>query len=120
MLQKVLTSELKYGLIDLVNRYSKSFKYFSCFRIEGARGGPSTSKRQPTKSDIAHLTEVSRIIVSFMLSNHASSASVSSETKEHILEGAKKRSYRPNLTVNLCRRFSICMIDYPSIERQPV
>lgn len=54
-------------------------------------------KRQPTMSDIAREAEVSRTTVSFVLNNHASSASIPEETKERILGVAKKLSYRPNL-----------------------
>src|SRR6266700_1362838 len=48
-------------------------------------------------SDIARQAGVSRTTVSFVLNNHASSASIPAETKERILEAAKKLSYRPNL-----------------------
>ncbi len=54
-------------------------------------------KRQPTMSDIAHQAGVSRTTVSFVLNNHASSASIPAETKDRILDAAKKLSYRPNL-----------------------
>jgi LacI family transcriptional regulator len=48
-------------------------------------------------ADIAHLAGVSRTTVSFVLNNHASAESIPTETKERILEAAKKLSYRPNL-----------------------
>src|SRR5438067_2361377 len=48
-------------------------------------------------SDIARQAGVSRTTVSFVLNNHASSASIPAETKERILDAAKKLSYRPNL-----------------------
>src|SRR2546425_5606885 len=48
-------------------------------------------------SDIARLAGVSRTTVSFVLNNHASSASIPAETKDRILKAAKKLSYRPNL-----------------------
>lgn len=53
-------------------------------------------KRSPTMSDIASLTGLSRTTVSFVLNNHASAASIPAETRERILEMAKKLSYRPN------------------------
>ncbi len=53
-------------------------------------------KRLPTMSDIARLTGLSRTTVSFVLNNHASAANIPAETKERILETAKKLSYRPN------------------------
>lgn len=58
-------------------------------------------KRPPTMSDIAHLAGVSRTTVSFVLNNHASSASISAETRERILEASKKLSYRPNLAARV-------------------
>jgi LacI family transcriptional regulator len=54
-------------------------------------------KRLATMSDIARQAGVSRTTVSFVLNNHASSASIPTETKERILIAAKKLSYRPNL-----------------------
>jgi len=48
-------------------------------------------------SDIARLAGVSRTTVSFVLNNHASSASIPAETKDRILVAAKKLAYRPNL-----------------------
>jgi LacI family transcriptional regulator len=54
-------------------------------------------KRQSTMSDIARQAGVSRTSVSFVLNNHASSASIPAETKDRILEAAKTLSYRPNL-----------------------
>jgi len=64
--------------------------------VEGRGVAHQTGKRQSTMSDIAHLTEVSRMTVSFMLNNHASCASVSSETKEHI-----RRRWRNCRTVRI-------------------
>ncbi len=58
-------------------------------------------KRPPTMSDIARLAGVSRTSVSFVLNNHTSSASIPAETKERILEAAKKLSYRPNLAAQV-------------------
>jgi LacI family transcriptional regulator, galactose operon repressor len=58
-------------------------------------------KRPPTMSDIARVAEVSRTTVSFVLNNHTSSASIPAETKERILEAAKKLSYRPNLAAQV-------------------
>jgi LacI family transcriptional regulator, galactose operon repressor len=58
-------------------------------------------KRLPTMSDIARLAGVSRTTVSFVLNNHASSASIPAETRERILEAAKKLSYRPNLAAQV-------------------
>ena len=49
------------------------------------------------------LAEVSRTTVSFVLNNHASSASIPAETKERILEAAKHLSYRPNLAAKSLR-----------------
>lgn len=60
-------------------------------------------KRQPTMSDIAREAEVSRTAVSFVLNNHASSAGIPTETKDRILEAAKKLSYRPNLAAKALR-----------------
>lgn len=60
-------------------------------------------KRAATMSDIAHLAGVSRTTVSFVLNNHASSASIPVETKERILQAAKKLSYRPNLAAKALR-----------------
>ncbi len=54
-------------------------------------------KRAPTMSDIARQAGVSRTTVSFVLNNHASSASIPAETKDRIQEAAKKLAYRPNL-----------------------
>lgn len=54
-------------------------------------------KRPPTMSDIARQAGVSRTTVSFVLNNHASSASIPGETKDRVLEAAKKLAYRPNL-----------------------
>ena len=53
-------------------------------------------KRAATMSDIARQVGVSQTTVSFVLNNHASSANISAETKERILETAKKLAYRPN------------------------
>ena len=53
-------------------------------------------KRLPTMADIARLTGLSRTTVSFVLNNHPSAASIPTETKERVLETAKKLSYRPN------------------------
>jgi LacI family transcriptional regulator len=47
--------------------------------------------------DVARLAGVSRPTVSFVLNNTGISASIPAETKERILEAAKKLSYRPNL-----------------------
>ncbi len=58
-------------------------------------------KRPPTMSDIARMAEVSRTTVSFVLNNHSSSASIPAETKDRILEAAKKLSYRPNLAARV-------------------
>src|SRR5712691_11516389 len=52
-------------------------------------------------SDIARLADVSRTTVSFVLNNHASSASISAKTKERILQAAKTLSYRPNLAAQV-------------------
>jgi len=54
-------------------------------------------------SDIARLADVSRTTVSFVLNNHASSASIPAETKDRILEVAKSLSYRPNLAAKILR-----------------
>lgn len=56
------------------------------------------NKRSSTMSDVARYAGVSRTTVSFVLNNHASSASIPTETKERILEAAKELSYRPNLS----------------------
>jgi len=48
-------------------------------------------------SDIARQAGVSQTTVSFVLNNHASSANIPAETKERILETAKRLAYRPNL-----------------------
>jgi len=48
-------------------------------------------------SDIARLAGVSRTTVSFVLNNHVSSASIPAETKDRVLNAAKRLSYRPNL-----------------------
>jgi LacI family transcriptional regulator len=58
-------------------------------------------KRPPTMSDIARQAGVSRTTVSFVLNNHVSSASISAETKDRVLEVAKKLSYRPNLAAKV-------------------
>lgn len=55
------------------------------------------SKRLPTMADVARLAGVSRPTVSFVLNNNGISASIPAETKERIMEAAKKLSYRPNL-----------------------
>jgi LacI family transcriptional regulator len=47
--------------------------------------------------DVARLAGVSRTTVSFVLNNTEISDSIPAETKERILEAAKKLSYRPNL-----------------------
>jgi|SRR5579885_1277449 LacI family transcriptional regulator len=60
-------------------------------------------KRPSTISDIANLAGVSRTTVSFVLNNHASSASIPAETKDRILQAAKKLSYRPNLAAKALR-----------------
>ncbi len=60
-----------------------------------------TRKRPPTMSDIARQAGVSRTTVSFVLNNHASSASIPAETKDRILEAAKRLSYRPNLAAKV-------------------
>jgi LacI family transcriptional regulator len=60
-------------------------------------------KRPSTISDIANLAGVSRTTVSFVLNNHASSASIPVETKDRILQAAKKLSYRPNLAAKALR-----------------
>src|SRR5258708_12492577 len=52
-------------------------------------------------SDIAREVGVSRTTVSFVLNNHTSSASIPAETKDRILEAAKKLSYRPNLAAQV-------------------
>jgi LacI family transcriptional regulator len=52
-------------------------------------------------ADIARQAGVSRTTVSFVLNNHASSASIPAETKERILEAAKQLSYRPNLAAQV-------------------
>src|ERR1700687_2592758 len=48
-------------------------------------------------SDIARQAGVSRTTVSFVLNNHAASASIPAETKDRVLEAAKKLAYRPHL-----------------------
>ena len=58
-------------------------------------------KRPSTMSDIALQAGVSRTTVSFVLNNHVSSASIPDETKDRILEAAKKLSYRPNLAAQV-------------------
>ena len=58
-------------------------------------------KRLATMSDIAREAGVSRTAVSFVLNNHVSSASIPAETKDRILEAAKKLSYRPNLAAQV-------------------
>ena len=58
-------------------------------------------KRPATMADIARQAGVSRTTVSFVLNNHASSASIPAETKERILEAAKQLSYRPNLAAQV-------------------
>lgn len=58
-------------------------------------------KRPATMSDIAREVGVSRTTVSFVLNNHTSSASIPAETKDRILEAAKKLSYRPNLAAQV-------------------
>jgi LacI family transcriptional regulator len=58
-------------------------------------------KRPATMADIARQAGVSRTAVSFVLNNHASSASIPPETKERILEAAKQLSYRPNLAAQV-------------------
>jgi LacI family transcriptional regulator len=60
-----------------------------------------TRKRPPTMSDIARQAGVSRTTVSFVLNNHVSSASIPAETKDRILEAAKRLSYRPNLAAQV-------------------
>ena len=60
-------------------------------------------KRPSTMSDIAREAGVSQTAVSFVLNNHASSASIPAETKERILKAAKKLSYRPNLAAKTLR-----------------
>jgi len=52
-------------------------------------------------SDIARQAGVSRTTVSFVLNNHVSSASIPAETKDRILEAAKRLSYRPNLAAKV-------------------
>ncbi len=58
-------------------------------------------KRPPTMSDVARLAGVSRTAVSFVLNNHVFSANIPTETKDRILEAAKKLSYRPNLAAKV-------------------
>jgi LacI family transcriptional regulator len=58
-------------------------------------------KRPPTMSDIARQAGVSRTTVSFVLNNHASSASIPAETQDRVLEAAKTLSYRPNLAAQV-------------------
>lgn len=55
------------------------------------------SKRLPTMADVARLAGVSRPTVSFVLNNNGVADSIPAETKERIMEAAKKLSYRPNL-----------------------
>jgi LacI family transcriptional regulator len=52
-------------------------------------------------SDIARQAGVSRTTVSFVLNNHASSVSIPAETKDRVLEAAKRLSYRPNLAAKV-------------------
>ena len=52
-------------------------------------------------SDVARLAGVSRTAVSFVLNNHVFSANIPAETKDRILEAAKKLSYRPNLAAKV-------------------
>lgn len=54
-------------------------------------------KRAATMSDIARQAGVSQTTVSFVLNNHPSSANIAAETRDRILETAKKLAYRPNL-----------------------
>jgi len=54
-------------------------------------------------SDIAREAGVSQTTVSFVLNNHSSSANIPAETKDRILETAKKLSYRPNLAAKALR-----------------
>ncbi len=54
-------------------------------------------KRAATMSDIARQAGVSQTTVSFVLNNHPSSANIAAETRNRILETAKKLAYRPNL-----------------------
>ena len=58
-------------------------------------------KRPSTMSDIARQAGVSRTTVSFVLNNHASSVSIPAETKDRVLEAAKRLSYRPNLAAKV-------------------
>ncbi len=60
-------------------------------------------KRPSTMSDIAREAGVSQTTVSFVLNNHSSSANIPAETKDRILETAKKLSYRPNLAAKALR-----------------
>ena len=60
-------------------------------------------KRLSTMIDIAREASVSQTTVSFVLNNHPSSASIPLETRERILEAAKKLSYRPNLAAKTLR-----------------
>src|SRR5256885_6555531 len=48
-------------------------------------------------SDIARQAGVSRTTVSFVLNNHAASASIPEETKDRVQQAAKQLAYRPNL-----------------------
>ncbi len=61
------------------------------------------SKRPATMSDIARQVGVSRTTVSFVLNAHPSATSIPVETKERILETARKLSYRPNLAAKTLR-----------------
>ncbi len=58
-------------------------------------------KRPATMSDIAREAGVSRTTVSFVLNNHAFSANISTETRDRILEAAKKLAYRPNMAAKV-------------------
>lgn len=62
-----------------------------------------TRKRPSTMSDIAREAGVSQTTVSFVLNNHASSANIPVETRERVLETARKLSYRPNMAAKALR-----------------
>ena len=88
-----MTNEQKYGLLVLVTRVIN----IAFFYEEEKRVTSQPRKRPSTMSDIARQVGVSRTTVSFVLNNHASSASIPPETKNRILEAAKQLAYRPNL-----------------------
>ncbi len=73
-------------------------------------------KRPSTMSDIARQAGVSRTTVSFVLNNHASSVSIPAETKDRVLEAAKRLSYRPNLAAKVLHTNQTHMIGFITDE----